>query len=156
MNLRDTVLVGTLVSAARAGTPVVVAARKFFLTKTSFPGSQALTACGTGFHMASLWEIFNVSTVVYKPNKGLTQDDSGSGPPAYVTGWIRTGFYAVTDSSVGTANCSAWSSGAASDYGTEVWLAPDWDSSGVILVSPWKAAVASCDTIQPVWCVSNR
>ena len=142
-------LVSTLISAVEAGD------RKFYLTKDSFTGSQALTACAKGFHMASLWEILNVSTLLYKPKRGLTQDDSGSGPPAYANGWIRTGYFAFADSSVGSGNCNAWTSGDSGDYGTFVWLSPAWED-GSLTVSPWKGAVSSCDTTLPVWCVSGK
>jgi len=60
--------------------------------QTTFDGAHALTACVLGFHMASLWEIFNVSVLEYDTSLGATMDDSGSGPPADVLGWIRTGF----------------------------------------------------------------
>ena len=73
---------------AYAGPP----ARKFYRTQTTFDGAHALTACVLGFHMASLWEIFNVSVLEYDTSLGATMDDSGSGPPADVLGWIRTGF----------------------------------------------------------------
>jgi hypothetical protein len=67
-------------------------ARKFYLTKTEFTGSQPLTACAKKFHMASMWEIFDVSTLRYDTENGFTLDDSGSGPPTNFFGWVRTGF----------------------------------------------------------------
>ena len=55
--------------------------RQFCLTKTGFNGSQALTACAAGYHMASLWEIFDTTVLRYNTALGLTKPDSGSGPP---------------------------------------------------------------------------
>jgi hypothetical protein len=76
-------------------------ARKFYLAQGGFTGSQALTACAVGYHMASLWEIFEVSTPRYDTTLGATTDDSGFGPPKFSgvdnlqfvgAGYIRTGF----------------------------------------------------------------
>ena len=67
------------------------AGQKFYLTKDSFQGGQALTACAKPFHMASLWEILDPSNLKYDTGRGYINDDSGSGAPANVIGWIRTG-----------------------------------------------------------------
>ena len=79
------ILIGVAVGADAAAK-----ARKFYLTQNTFTGSQALTACADRYHMASLWEIFEVSTLRYDSENGLTLDDSGSGPPV-AAGWARTG-----------------------------------------------------------------
>jgi hypothetical protein len=75
----------TIVSAEAAKGP-----RKFYLTQDKFNGSEALTACAEGYHMASLWDIFDISNLNYDTTLGLTYDDSGSAPPSD-NGWIRTG-----------------------------------------------------------------
>jgi len=49
----------------------------FYLTTTTHDGDSALTACGPGFHMASLWEIHDPSDVEYDTTRGLTSADSG-------------------------------------------------------------------------------
>jgi hypothetical protein len=38
-------------------------AKKYYQSHSGFTGSQASTACEKGFHMASLWEIFNTSNL---------------------------------------------------------------------------------------------
>jgi hypothetical protein len=67
--------------------------RKFYLTQDGYDGSQALSACAQGYHMASLWEILDPSNLSYDTSLGATVADSGSGPPNG-SGWIRTGFIA--------------------------------------------------------------
>jgi hypothetical protein len=53
----------------------------FYLTKTTHNGGQALTACAAGYHMASIWEIHDPSSLRYSTVYGFTEDDSGLGPP---------------------------------------------------------------------------
>jgi hypothetical protein len=80
------------------------------LTKNSADGSQALTACAAGFHMASLWEIFDPSNLQYDGTLGRTNDDSGFGPPTadffLNGGWVRTGFGSSATGAVGETNCN--------------------------------------------------
>jgi hypothetical protein len=78
-------LVGSFASRSEA------AKQKFYLTPGVFVGSQALTACAKGYHMASLSEIFDVSGLTYNTKLGAILQDSGGGPPA-TAGRIRTGF----------------------------------------------------------------
>ena len=140
-------LVGTLGSGANA------ADRKFYLSQDVFKGDQALTACAKGYHMASLWEIFNVSTLTYDTKLGASLEDSGGGPPV-VAGWIRTGFLSAT-STPGEANCRVWTSSASGDEGTVVNLPATWQSASNVL-SPWQASVVQCANETRVWCVQGR
>ncbi len=55
--------------------------RKFYLTKTYHNGAQALSACATGYHMASMWEIHQPSNLRYDTDLGFIVADSGFGPP---------------------------------------------------------------------------
>jgi hypothetical protein len=135
--------------------------KSFYLTKDSFNGANALTACAKGYHMASLWEIFDPSNLTYNTNLGFTHDDSGSGPPAFVnadlgSGWIRTGHSAATVpfTDPGTVNCVTWKSNSPSDIGTVVWLPLDWSASPTA-IAPWRAGISSCDFSIQVWCVSD-
>jgi hypothetical protein len=108
------VIVGTLatlmplVSRGQGGNPFNRDTRRsFYITQTTHTGSQALTACAEGYHMASLWEIFDTSNLKYDTVLGLTQDDSGFGPPSQIGGWIRTGRFASTVGPAGAPNCDA-------------------------------------------------
>jgi hypothetical protein len=128
--------------------------RKFYLTKTGFTGSQALTACAKKYHMASMWEIFDVSTLRYDTENGLTVADSGSGPPAVFSGWIRTGISSDNSSPIaGIANCSSWTTDTG--FGSVIGLNSDWHASGSSIMDPWEAAFTNCFSPFPVWCVQD-
>ena len=134
------------------------APRKFYLTQTLHNGSQALSACAIGYHMASLWEIFDTSDLRYDIELGFTTVDSGLGPPSgsSISGWIRTGNDASPASgSLGQTNCNAWTSEAAQDVGTNVGLSTFWSAGTVSVISPWSAGVVPCTAPRSVWCVQD-
>lgn len=131
-------------------------ARKFYLTKKTFTGSQVLTACANGYHTASLWEIFDTSNLIYNTDLGLTQDDSGSGPPGNVAGWIRTGGLSESQSLPGFNNCNVWTTESDSAFGTIVFLDLVWGiQQRITNISPWETENAFCNVPQSVWCVRN-
>lgn len=139
--------------------------RRYYLTQTSPTGSSgdaALDACAAGFHMASLWEIFDTSMLAYDSVLGLTNDDSGAGPPTGSYGYVRTGNTSNnTTPSAGTSNCLAWSD--SSGYGTMLSLEKRWYVSSSnpqepaqATIIPWRASNTTC--IVPgihVWCVED-
>ncbi len=127
--------------------------RKFYLTQTTHNGSQAPTACATGFHMASLWEIFDPSNVTYDTALGYTLADSGSGPPTQSIGWIRTGFAARTTPSAAAGNCNAYTSADSLHSGTIVFLSNQWEFEGEI--RGWNFNALNCANTLPVWCVQD-
>jgi hypothetical protein len=128
--------------------------RNFYLTKTEHIGSQALSACATGYHMASLWEIHDPTELRYNTDLGFTRDDSGLGPPTNALGWIRTGYQADTVLP-GNANCNAWTSDSGTHNGTSVRLHDDWAIAGDN-ITPWRVSVGgSCANGRPVWCVQD-
>src|SRR5215469_6134090 len=101
--------------------------RQFYQTSGRFDGAHAPTACTAGYHMASLWEILDVSNLGYNTTLGLTADDSGSGPPSVSDGWIRTGFAAESSATnAGLANCNAWTENAGNSNGTFANLNNVW------------------------------
>jgi hypothetical protein len=129
--------------------------RKFYLTKDGFTGAQALTACAKGYHMASLYEIFDVSNLRYNTILGLTVDDSGSGPPTSDFGWIRTGQSRSASSIPGIGNCFAWSSDLSTAEGTAVQLRFTFDFQSDDVVNPWNSDAGPCHATVRVWCVQN-
>jgi hypothetical protein len=127
--------------------------RKFYLSMDPVTGSQAPFACNQKFHMASIWEILDVSNLQYDTKNGIVLDDSGSGPPTTVPGWIRTGFANnISSNTPGVANCNAYTTD--NGNGTRIFLPADLNSASNVS-SPWKANIASCGNQVPVWCVQN-
>jgi hypothetical protein len=143
--------------AARQDGPLASSAnmRQFYLTKTSYNGAQALAACASGYHMASMWEIVDPSNLKYNTTLGYTMADSGQGPPL-LWGWVRTGFLSNNSSTAGLGNCSAWTSSYNGYYGSFAELPWGWLGG----LSPpnfdiWYVGANTCDQTLPVWCVEN-
>jgi hypothetical protein len=111
--------------------------------------------------MASLWEIWDVTDLVYDQYLGYAGADAGEGPPTKVRGWVRTGYHSPSaDFGLGIGNCQAWTSESANDYGTQVYLVGNWDQDS-IAVSPWSVteipdALRLCSVSNRVWCVEDR
>jgi hypothetical protein len=129
--------------------------RRYYLTAAEYTGAQALGACDPGFHMASIFEIFDTSHLIYD-ERGDTFGDRGEGPPG-VYGWIRTA-NAISDASdtgPGSVNCAAYTTNDPSHLGTQIIpLGSVWTATGVD-TSPWNAAQFFCDDPSHVWCVQD-
>jgi hypothetical protein len=130
--------------------------RRFYLTRTTHDGAEALTACAAGYHMASMWEILDPSNLRYDTELGFTRDDSGSGPPTSISGWIRTGSDGLATSVQGEGNCRAWTSAISTDRGTVVALPSVWAlPPETIITNPWFASTNQCIFNLRVWCVQD-
>lgn len=134
--------------------------RRFYLTQTFHPGNEALMACSTGYHMASMWEILDVSNLQYNTQLGFTRPDAGSGPATLGIGWIRTGMDPSGNTEIGTANCSAYTNGEHDKFGTRAFLPRVWSINpdpiqAPVIISPWVADVSPCDQGAHVWCVED-
>lgn len=149
--------------AAASSPPAPLAAsadmRQFYLSGSGNSGAQALNACASGYHTASLWEIIDPSNLKYDTSRGTTLADSGSGPPAMpVGGWVRTGHESRTSNLAGQANCAAWTSASGTDYGTYLALPYDWTQAGGggwANFNIWYAGTSTCDYSARVWCVED-
>jgi hypothetical protein len=130
-------------------------ARRYYLTDAEeYDGSEAMTACAEGFHMASLWEIFHFSTLEYDSTLGFDRPNSAPGPPAGVWGWIRTGGYTDPSSTEpGAADCDGWTSNTIVS-GSVVQLGALWDTASTG-VSPWLSGSPVCSNAFRVWCVED-
>ena len=134
----------------------VAKTRKFYLTQENiFDGIEAPSACATGYHMASLWEIFDPSSLVYDAALGHMTGD-GVGPPEFHIGWIRTGGGSGVgqNDTPGERNCAAYTTNDPDTKGTVVALRTNW-TSGSGVISPWTASTRVCDQPVFVWCVQN-
>lgn len=130
--------------------------RRFYLTPRGYDGNETLTACATGFHMASLWEIFDPTQLRYDTALGYAEDDSGLGPPS-AYGWIRTGLPAdaASDPYGGAVNCNAWTSDYGFHEGSAVALAGAWHLDHASTLIPWTATIGICSDPARVWCVQD-
>lgn len=147
-----------LVGHGQGGKPSTRDARRlFYITRTGFNGSQALTACAQGYHMASFWEIFDVSNLKYNTELGRISGDSGFGPPSSVQGlgWIRNGDFANTGAGPSPSNCDAWTSANAADTGTSANLSFGDLSNPVRVGAPWVVQEISCEFPISVWCMQD-
>ena len=140
-------------------------ARHYYLTKKTYNGNQALTACASGYHFASFAEILVPTLLTYNTTLGRSNADDGAGPPSRAFGWVRTGY--SSSSNGGTddvpTNCNVWTSGATADYGTAGGFVPPFlenvSPQGYLYVPTFGTGSAACDNSQGdnigVWCVEN-
>ena len=131
--------------------------RGFYLSKNVVEGAGATTACASGYHMASIWEVHEPSNLRYDTTLGQSSDDSGSGAP-FGSGWVRTGYVSVGGSAqpAGFVNCNAWTSNASTDNGSQIGLYVNWDElTEMVAIAPWVGATESCNQTAPVWCVQD-
>ncbi len=127
--------------------------RRFYLTTATFAGNHQTNVCVAGFHMASLWEIHEPTQLEYDEGLGFTQPDSGSGPPAFEPGWVRTGYLDTASGTPGRSTCSGWISTNAA--GSTVYLEQQWEDPTILVISPWVGEVKNCSTPQRAWCVEE-
>lgn len=123
--------------------------KRFYLTTSSHTGAVADIACAAGYHMASFFEIYDVTALEYDDALGATTADSGQGPPspALEAGWIRSGI----DSSL--ANCLAWTSASGAVDGTQAALTSNWQTT--LPRAPWSTSFNDCSLPQRVWCAED-
>ena len=136
--------------------------QSYYLTTLSFTGGNALGACATGYHMASLFEILDPSNLRYATEEtdAATQSDSGAGPPADLFGWVRTGEKTplTGEADLGEANCLVWTSSSSAENGTRMELEDKWANFPTIEIAPWDVEVEPCDdpfADTGVWCVED-
>ena len=142
--------------APQAPTAGSTGLRQYYITKDGNYGSGASTACASGYHMASLWEILDPSHLEYNTTLGYAFDDSGKGPPTGVVSWVRTGYAANTDGVAGQANCNAWTSASGSHVGTHAYLPDEW-TAGAEDIHVWEVTLSvwTCSAYLRVWCVED-
>jgi hypothetical protein len=118
--------------------------RAYYVTRTTHTGSQALTACAAGYHMASVFEIFVPAVLRYETALGAASFDSGFGPPSGEAGvgWVRTG------DPLGP-HCDAWT--IDEGPGSAAALNPSGDP-----VSPHlQLGTRDCASPASVWCIQD-
>ena len=129
--------------------------KRYYVTDGGFAGNQALSACAVGFHMASGWELLDITKLRYDGTLGFlpVNLDSEEGPTSNKFGWIRTGTITNTSDLPGWASCDQWTTDDVMTRGTIIYLSPTWD--GNTDLGPWEANTANCGNNYPVWCVED-
>ena len=117
-------------------------------------GASPATACAVGYHMASLWEIYDPTGLQYDQTLGLTSADMGQGPISDELGWVRTGQVARVAGGPGDSNCNAYTSRDAEHRGSFALLQEDWETT-VSATPPWQTFESSCHVPRRVWCVQD-
>ena len=144
-------------------------AKMYYLTKNSFDGGDAITACDPGFHMAILSEIQDPSTLQYAPRRTPAYDSPYDSPPSDQasdqfpdhTGWVRTDADPVTG--FGYNNCDVWRSSSDQQSGTTMTRRSLWgENNGLSLYEEpdpaawWQSTrTASCAQPEFVWCAED-
>ncbi len=129
--------------------------RHVYVTITGHVGDEVLTACAAGYHTASIWELLDISNLVYDYDHpaAKTRADSGFGPPSNWNGWVRTGYDSSDSAVTGTGNCHNWTSGSPTDNGVMVRLTHTWATPTEF--PGWDATSIPCSQTTTVWCVRN-
>ncbi len=149
----DTGAQGLQGATGAQGTSGLVTFRRYYLTKDTFTPTKISSACTSGYHFASLFEISNPSILIYDTSLGATKDDSGEGPPTGLYGWIHTGANSDgSGSTVGSANCLNWTYDGTGHYGTYITLGTNWTTTQAIPM--WVPGLTQCVAVR-VWCVQD-
>jgi hypothetical protein len=145
--------------ASQASVASSTGMRKFYLSYYGHQGNLDVdTVCALGYHMASLWEIVDLSNLKYATDlvaSGVAEsrDDAGHGPPTFLIGWVHTGYDNSHTGSAGQANCDGWSSSDENHYGTAAALPRDWALGADI--GAWEFDVEACNIYAKVWCIED-
>lgn len=127
--------------------------KRYYLTPGFYPGNHGANDCALGFHMASLFELYDPSGLEYDATLGVTSVDSGSGPPvgAVSRGWARNGSNSDSCQSVGIP----WATSSASGEGMAAWLEPGYSLSAPTGSPSWVTELWACNTSNRIWCVED-
>ena len=134
--------------------------RRFYVSPVGVMGDSTLTACDDGFHMASIWEMLDVTRLRYDTSRGHLTSDMGSGPPNVLAAWVRTGRGDGNQDFAGRANCDSWTSANPLHYGSFAVLQSYWNPlqggpPADSRLPGWQGGSASCDTNARVWCIED-
>ena len=141
---------------------VPVKPQMYYLTMNSVDGGDAVTACDSGFHMASISEIQVPSNLQYASRSttaydSLVDDSQDSGPPLSRMGWVRSGVYPpsgfVYDCDDHLATRDHQSGTTFTLYALLLNLATAQPASHQN--TWWHVAQHECSQPEPVWCVED-
>jgi hypothetical protein len=139
---------GTMQTSAASADP----RRAFYLTESEVMGGATLTACATGFRMATAWELYDPSNLRYASDSegagDVHREGTFPGPSSGREGWIRVGYGESGILNDLRSGCSGWTSSDPSHFGTHASLHP-------VSSPPFSFAVGNCDDERRVWCVQD-
>ena len=136
-------------------------AKMYYLTKNSFDGGDAITACDSGFHMANISEIQNPSNLQYANRSTAVYDSlvdgQRLGPPSNHMGWVRSGVYPPSGS---VFVCEDFWDNRDDLSGTTLSLLNDWFEAEIEQSAStpnmwWQTAHTLLSQPEPVWCVED-
>ena len=138
-------------------------AKMYYLTVTSFNGGDAITACDSGFHMASISEILDPSSLQYDTMRSTPAFEEpsyyqGFGPPSDQMGWVRTGFFPIADKpDYSDFSMSGFDqhSGTTLSLHTQIWGDPYTDPYPTDTETGWHVNQIAYNRPQQVWCVEG-
>ncbi len=143
-------------------TGIQVKPKVYYLTVTGFTGGDAITACDSGLHMASISEIQDLSNLQYANMSIIAYDslvdDQRLGPPSDHTGWVRTGSILLAG---GPDYCDFSMSsfdqqtGTTLSLNTQVWGDSYMDPYPVDIEPGWHFKQIAYNRPQRVWCVEE-
>jgi hypothetical protein len=130
--------------ALTRSTDSVLAPRLFYVTPGLFAGNQVLTACASGYHLASIWEIRDPSNFAYDTRRGLRNASYQAGPPAFLEAWLDDGQEPNVNH-----DCTGWTDSSGS-FGRTAYL-------GIHYAGPvfYELAQTDCGEEHHVWCASD-
>ena len=137
-------------------------AKMYYLTVFGFTGGDAITACDSGFHMASISEIQDPGNLQYA-NRNTAAYDSlvdgqRLGPPSDHMGWVRTRslpLAGVPDYCDFNMSNFDPQSGTTVSFHTPILGDSYMDPSPSDPATGWQMAQLSFSLPEPVWCVED-
>jgi len=134
-------------------------AKMYYITVGFFTGGDAITACDSGFHMATLSEIQDPSNLQYAPRVIPVYHPAQVSQFPDHTGWVRT----ETDLQTGLVyNCDGWRSSSDQQSGKTMTRRSLRGEKGRSLYESdpaewWQAThIASCSIPEHVWCFEDQ
>jgi hypothetical protein len=125
--------------------------RRIFLTKTSHKGDTVLTACRSGFHVASQAELYDIGQYHYDNILGITSPEGVTGAPLGKLGWVRVG-----GTPVSLENCFGWTRALDLDHVGGVVHLQVAPQGGAPLSDLIVSSFRSCAFDHPVWCIEDN
>jgi len=132
--------------ADQCGGGICTERRRIYLTKEGHRGDTVLSACTTGFNVAAVSELIDLSNYDYDTKLGLVFQP-GTGAPNGTSAWV----YANPNSG-NAINCEGFTSGSLDKQGVVVWLHPI-TSTDTPIVDLYSTGFRVCGNSIPVWCI---